>query len=212
MAIIVDKEKKKKEIIHAARVVFRSKGFYNCSIAQIAREAGIGKGTIYEYFTSKDELFLEVFFDVFDQIMLKMIETMDTERRPVKKIKLFFENMAQFYDEMKDELSLLFEFWGMFSRQDEKGVIDLNIGNYYMRFVEHFARIFEEGKQRGTIRSKVSSQSAAFMLLALTDGIAFQSLYNDDPPSPHELLNDFAEIIFNGILTEKGKLAQGEEQ
>ncbi|MBM7562429.1 TetR/AcrR family transcriptional regulator [Fusibacter tunisiensis] len=47
-------------ILKAASTLFNQKGFHLASISEIAEEAGVGKGTVYEYFRSKDDLFLEV--------------------------------------------------------------------------------------------------------------------------------------------------------
>lgn len=51
---------KREDILKAATEVFGSKGFYLANMIDIAERAGIGKGTIYEYFKSKDSLFIEV--------------------------------------------------------------------------------------------------------------------------------------------------------
>lgn len=48
---------KRKQIIEGARRVFISMGFDAASMNDITREAGVSKGTIYVYFTSKEELF-----------------------------------------------------------------------------------------------------------------------------------------------------------
>ena len=55
---IVDKEKRKKEIIDATLKIFSEKGYEATSMSQVAKAAEIGKGTIYEYFESKEELIL----------------------------------------------------------------------------------------------------------------------------------------------------------
>ena len=52
---------KKNRIIEAAVMVFAQKGYASATIADIAARAEIGKGTIYEYFTSKEDLFFAVF-------------------------------------------------------------------------------------------------------------------------------------------------------
>ena len=51
------KEEKRKLIIDAATKVFSQKGYHKTRMEEIAALAGIGKGTIYEYFTSKIQLF-----------------------------------------------------------------------------------------------------------------------------------------------------------
>lgn len=48
---------KRTQILEATVIVLAAKGFEATKIAEIAREAGIGKGTVYEYFSSKEDLF-----------------------------------------------------------------------------------------------------------------------------------------------------------
>ncbi len=51
------KDKRQREIMTAALRVFGESGFFQGKMEDIAKEAGIGKATIYEYFSSKTELF-----------------------------------------------------------------------------------------------------------------------------------------------------------
>ena len=52
-----NREKKQAAILAAALGVFSEKGFAAAKIIDIAAAAKVGKGTIYEYFRSKDDLF-----------------------------------------------------------------------------------------------------------------------------------------------------------
>lgn len=54
------KEDRKVEIIKASAKIFAEHGYHKAKIEDIAKEAGVGKGTIYEYFDSKKELFQEM--------------------------------------------------------------------------------------------------------------------------------------------------------
>lgn len=54
------KEERRIEILEAATKVFASKGFHIAKVEEIAEEARVGKGTIYEYFASKANLFDEM--------------------------------------------------------------------------------------------------------------------------------------------------------
>src|SRR5260370_38125984 len=47
----------RRQIIEGARAVFLAQGFDAASMSDIARKAGVSKGTLYVYFKSKDELF-----------------------------------------------------------------------------------------------------------------------------------------------------------
>jgi len=56
-----EKTNKRNQIIEAAAQVFARSGYSNAVVADIALQANIGKGTIYEYFNSKEDLFFTVF-------------------------------------------------------------------------------------------------------------------------------------------------------
>lgn len=56
----VKKETKRKHILESAFNLFLKNGYINTKIIDIAVSAGIGKGTVYEYFASKDEILLEL--------------------------------------------------------------------------------------------------------------------------------------------------------
>jgi TetR/AcrR family fatty acid metabolism transcriptional regulator len=47
-------------ILKAAAAVFAAKGFHPATVEEIAAQAAVGKGTVYEYFSSKEELFREL--------------------------------------------------------------------------------------------------------------------------------------------------------
>ena len=47
----------KERILASALIVFGEKGYHNATMAEIAEEANLGKGTLYWYFSSKEDLF-----------------------------------------------------------------------------------------------------------------------------------------------------------
>ena len=51
---------KRRQIIEGARAVFLAKGFDAASMSDIAKAAGVSKGTLYVYFKDKDELFAAI--------------------------------------------------------------------------------------------------------------------------------------------------------
>lgn len=55
-----DKQRRVKEIIDAAEKVLFAKGIQNATMDDIAKEAELGKATLYEYYASKDEIFLAI--------------------------------------------------------------------------------------------------------------------------------------------------------
>ncbi|WP_353095546.1 TetR/AcrR family transcriptional regulator [Tissierella praeacuta] len=74
------REKRQTEIIEAAMKVFGEYGFYRGKVEDIAKEAGIGKGTIYEYFGSKKEIFQQMVMYIIDTYFEGLKETVLMEK------------------------------------------------------------------------------------------------------------------------------------
>lgn len=60
-----NKKKKRKDILTAAKSVFLQKGYELTTIQDIANEVGITRGTMYLYFSGKDELFQELLHEFY---------------------------------------------------------------------------------------------------------------------------------------------------
>ena len=74
---------KKEQIMEAALQIFSTKGFHLAKIEDIAQEAGVGKGTVYEYFASKEELFKEILKEgilTFDGLIEEELSGAETTR------------------------------------------------------------------------------------------------------------------------------------
>ncbi|HTS92110.1 MAG TPA: TetR/AcrR family transcriptional regulator [Stellaceae bacterium] len=58
-----DDSEKRRQIIDGARAAFLARGFDAASMGEIAREAGVSKGTLYAYFDSKEALFQAIVYE-----------------------------------------------------------------------------------------------------------------------------------------------------
>jgi AcrR family transcriptional regulator len=67
-----EKKRREDEIIQAARTVILTKNFYGATMDDIASEAGITKPTIYQYFKTKDELFVAIVEPLIESLALQL--------------------------------------------------------------------------------------------------------------------------------------------
>jgi AcrR family transcriptional regulator len=85
MPKIIDKDEKKAEILRAAMQVFSQKGVAKTKMIDIAKCARVGKGTIYEYFDSKEDIFREAFEKVYyesERLLEEAIGSTDDPHNP----------------------------------------------------------------------------------------------------------------------------------
>jgi AcrR family transcriptional regulator len=62
------KEKRRQDLLEAARRVFAEKGFHDAKVGDIAAAAGVAKGTVYLYFPDKRSIFAELIDNLFVRI------------------------------------------------------------------------------------------------------------------------------------------------
>jgi TetR/AcrR family fatty acid metabolism transcriptional regulator len=102
------KSGKRKAIIEAGLKVFSQKGFHDARMEEIAVAAGIGKGTIYEYFSSKSHLFQEI-MSVSVNSYYESLAIKDLNAVPFKeRIQILLTGHLRFCIENKDLTRIVF--------------------------------------------------------------------------------------------------------
>lgn len=88
-----------KAIQKAAKKVFFEKGFTNATIAEIAKLAGVAKGSIYLYFQTKDDLYLSLMLPILQEIQRSVLAL--KEKVALGRCKTAKDLIAGFYDHYK---------------------------------------------------------------------------------------------------------------
>ncbi len=85
-------EARRKSIMDAALAVFTQKGFANARIEDIARHAGIGKGTVYLYFPDKESLFKSLISEALGPLLKTAHARLEDARlTPRETLGIFFD-------------------------------------------------------------------------------------------------------------------------
>ena len=197
-------EAKRRRIIAAAIQVFAHDGISNGKIATIAEKAGIGKGTVYEYFSSKEDIFAAVFKDFFDQIMAGYSQLIDAPMDPVKKIELVFDYSYDYLDLlMKDKHGqdwlIFLEIFLQGFRDEFKGIGKLSFSAVLREVYDIFKPIVEEGIQAGVFR-QLDPDYVTFILFTALDGLSIHYFLNRDHYDTDKLKEVTKEIFLNGLL------------
>lgn len=114
MPKIVDKEQKRKDIALSCRDLIHDVGIKKLTVAQVAKTAGIGKGTVYEYFENKEDIIFEIINFHIEAYHCEFIKNIKDVKSTKEKIFYFFEfvlddssdNMKQF-NTYKEYLSIV---------------------------------------------------------------------------------------------------------
>lgn len=86
----VIRSQRKQQIKEAALRLFARNGYANTSISKIAREVGMSKGLLYNYFSSKEDLLVSILEDAF-RFAAELIEEVRTVSDPVERLRQVIE-------------------------------------------------------------------------------------------------------------------------
>lgn len=90
----MDKHDKKEQILKAAAQIFGKNGYHSARIEDIALKADVGKGTVYEYFKSKKQLFEQTITYILEAYLYRIKESVQGIDDPVMKLRKIISSQA----------------------------------------------------------------------------------------------------------------------
>lgn len=190
------REKKKIEtrnkIFEASGRLFKEKGIENTTVDEIVKEAGIGKGTFFNYFPSKTSLLLYFAQQkeelTFSQIKNEALKTIST-REKIKNVLVFVAKT----NEKDKELTKMFVFEYMRhygSSQDERKSHGLSNILY---------SLIEDGIKKEDLKSTIDSKKAAQIISAIYFHSLVEWLWSQFDYSFSDDISGKIDIVFDGI-------------
>lgn len=200
----IDKEQRKQEIALVALDLFAEKGLDATSISEVAKLAGIGKGTIYEYFASKDELILTAFVAWMEQIIdsemtASPVASEDVEERFRTAVRAMVEPFTT--DERMIKITLLL-FQAMLQNDSLLRTPQARRLMQGMRTM--LADLLLEGVARGVFRPNVARDAGtiAINLFAYLDGIVVHYFISNNDFDVMKQVNFYLDRLLNDIRSE----------
>ena len=173
-------EATRQAILRAARDVFVAKGFHLATTHDVARAAGLSVGSIYTYFTSKDELIRECVLAAnkaeSDAVLAEVISDGSTNTRMRRAIAGWY----RFTIEAAGVPTFLTEAWAAASR---KPLIRDMVARRHERIATVATVVLLEGVAAGELASDLDVETTARAIAALLDGVVLECVAAGVPPS-----------------------------
>ena len=168
---IVDREAKRQAILAAAIAVFAEKGYHSTKMADIAQRAEMGKGTLYEYFRTKEELPKTIFGLMIQDFDQQIMQVEQVHSNPVEAILAGIHLSFQDLDEFSHITPLVFEILG--NKELDRSI---GLSQDFEQWLESINRFFiaqiQAGQLQGQIIPDLSAPIFARMLVSALDGMA----------------------------------------
>ena len=199
----VDKQEKRKRILEHATALFTERGYKETTIDAVAERAGVAKGTIYQYFASKQDLFFGVFDAFTEQYFAEVREQVpeggvSTGERLRRASEAAFRMAAQH----QEVLPLTFEFWAASgsSSLEMRERFQTAFREMYAVFRGFFGEILREGIERGEFVPTADIEAITAVLVGSLDGLFLQAWF-DETMDPVTAGDAFLDVFLRGLET-----------
>ncbi len=151
---------KRDSILNAATMLFSRKPYHMVVMDDIARQARVAKGTLYYHFNSKEDLYITLFKDGLDDLLVRL--RADASDEPVRDLRMFIESLFFFLYERKD-------FYEMYKREEGR-LLSKKLKNCYDKtcsIKELLDSLLQRGIEQGIFRSNIEVQIVTEMALGM---------------------------------------------
>lgn len=187
---------KEKITEHSIRL-FEKKGFSETSIQDIVDSIGVTKGTFYYYFSSKEELLMEIHFRYIDELLGHQEKILKDETTTYKE-KLY-DIIYMLISNIKSQGPSAKVFFREMQNLSEERLSQIIPKRDQFRF--NIQAILEEGIKKGEFREDLNASIVAFGILG-TANWSYQWYNPAGSMSEKEVTDIFVEMILKGIEKE----------
>jgi TetR/AcrR family fatty acid metabolism transcriptional regulator len=153
-------------ILDAALRTFVKRGYPETKVAEIASEAGVAEGTLYNYFASKEDLLLALFDEKWGWIINEIRKKISRLNDPNRKLKAIFSLVVRMFKKNRQ----LAELFMVDIKQSSVFLNNYTI-NRIVEFLDLIEEVLEEGKKKGIYRRDLDTRVARMVIFGAAQGI-----------------------------------------
>ena len=183
-------------ILEAAVKVFARQGFYQSTVAQIAKEAGVADGTIYLYFKNKDDILVQFFsfrtkqvFDRFRAEVKKAENSLDKLRNLIRR------HLTEFQQDR--DMAVVYQV----ETHQNSRLAESQIREMAQMYQDLISEIVELGQQEGRIRKDLYVGLVKRFVLGGVDEVINTWLHSEKAYDLVSMADPLVELFVRGIGT-----------
>jgi len=193
-----EKEIIRNDLIAKGRELFGSYGLKKTSIEDLTKAVGIAQGSFYTFFSSKEELYLEVMDREGEAIKQKLLKEDDIKELTREKFKSFFKKVLDIVNDnpiirqmfLEEEVDTLI-----------RKIPPEKMKEYNKRFMRDFLPIIEKWQAEGAIIRECKPEAIIALLQVLYHPILHKKDFDDEVFD--EMLELLVDIVAKGLVVEK---------
>lgn len=185
-------------ILKAAQNIFAKKGFHEATISDIAKKAEVSEATIYEYFSSKEELLFSIPAEIIRRYQEKNLEILEYIQGAANKLKFLIYRHLKLYASNPDYARVV-----MLILKGNRNFLKTEAYKIVQRSARNTTQILEEGIQNGEFKTHINPHLVRAMIWGTIEHLVTRKSLLGKPEDLLGLADDIVETLFSGIQTPK---------
>lgn len=196
MLFSVDMSDKRYRIMRAAAKMFARKGFYRAKMEEIAQEADVGKGTVYEYFSSKEQLFIEMFKAGREYYLGVLTGQLENETDIYDKLINVAYLHLTFINDHKDIAMVMMQEFLQLGTEMHQAVFQAHKDE-----IEALNGIFKQGVMEGYFRD-IDTKLTAYIFYGSVHAMGAPMIFQEEILDLKKIAAEIVDIFMKGIINE----------
>ena len=183
---------KREAIFHAIRKLLARHDFHDLKMDDIARRAGIAKGSLYLYFKDKDSLYAGLVQSLFDKLFPRIEDHLRSSAEPQDILKNVLETQIAFFEEHIDVFTHFFrEGPGSSARES-------SLKASFRGYLNNLIEIVKKGIARGQLRS-IDPVKATFIFVGMIRSAVVERIHGFTHEPLSGDVDKIWDIFINGV-------------
>ena len=185
-------------ILRAAQHIFARKGFQAATISDIAKKAKVSDATIYEYFSSKEELLFSIPAETIREYHEKNREILPHIQGAANKLRFLIHRHLGLYADNPDYATVV-----MLTLKGSRNFLKTDAYKIVQSSARNYIQVFEDGIQNGEFRSDIKPYLVRALIWGRIEHLVTRKSLLGKPDDLLPLADDIYDTIFTGIRSSK---------
>jgi TetR/AcrR family transcriptional regulator len=167
---------RREEILKAAEKIFAQNGFYNSTVAEIAKESEFAIGTLYQFFTNKEELYYTMMIEKFDLLYKTLQGKVSENNTCLAKLSCLVEEVLSFIEQHVDFFKIFTWELNVLNSPMNNQLKDQLIEKHFA-YIQLISDVIKEGFKEGVLRQG-NAEDLSTALVGMMNIFSFNWIYN----------------------------------
>lgn len=198
-----ERQERRAAILQAAQGLFYEKGFGATTMDEIAERSEHGKGTIYNYFKGKDDLYVSIIEEGFRELNVKMMEAVERKQGLEEKVRAAYFAYVYHNLDNPEYFRITLHFMNEDARENISQELREKLSGLALRMLDFCAGVVREGAEAGLLRGDIDPFRLCLIGWRMATGLLELEIFGgvgEGAASGRGLFSDAIDVLLDGSM------------